>query len=78
MATRRIGLDQAIAELNSAYEKQDGYDPNNRFRQSPDGAKASGIQGYDLGPIGTSGAYTPAHERALKHVYETFEIELHR
>lgn len=76
MEKQRIGIQRCFEELNASYEKQDGYDPENRFRPSPDGAKGLAVTGYDFGGIGTSGVFTPAHQRALKDVMERFEIDV--
>jgi hypothetical protein len=71
MARTKVTSDQIIVELNAAFEKQQGYDANNRFRGHPTGASGRAITGYT-----TAGIWTHAHQNAFNEVFSSFELDI--
>jgi len=67
----KVTADQLISELNAAYEKQDRYDPENRFRAFPEGAMGRNITGYT-----TPGRWTLEHAEAWNQVNDQFELDV--
>lgn len=71
MAKKLVSADELIAQLNAAYEMQEGYDPENRFDAVPQGATGRNIRGYS-----TVSMWTPAHAKAFRAVHEEFDLDV--